>query len=300
MGLNLNDLAIFIEVAEKGSFIQAAQALGLPKTTVSRRIAALEAALGFGLFYRTTRQVILSPDGEKYLQACAPALKSLASAHEQLQSEKHEARGRLRLVSSFVIGNDLLSPVLSGFHSTYPNIQLEVLLENRYVDLLKEEMDLALRVGPLPDSSFIARKIAVFQYLLCASEAYLKQAGHPLTPEDLLYHRCLLTSSSRQAVSWHFETAAGEQRKVLLNSHFRCNHLALCLQLAQAGQGIALLPDFMARPHLQNGTLIPLLENWTCQSRTLYAVYPPQRQPPLPVRLFLDYLSQHLPAGLTA
>jgi DNA-binding transcriptional LysR family regulator len=300
MSLNLNDLAIFIEVAEKGSFIQAAQALGLPKTTVSRRIAALETALGFGLFYRTTRQVKLSPDGEKYLQACSPALKSLESAHQQLQSEKHEARGRLRLVSSFVIGNDLLSPVLSGFHSSYPEIQLEVLLENRYLDLLKEEIDLALRVGPLPDSSFLARRIAVFQYQLCASEAYLKTAGLPLIPEDLLHHRCLLTSSSRQAVSWHFETAEGEQRKVLLSSSFRCNHLALCLQLAQDGLGIALLPDFMARPHLQSGELTPLLENWTCQSRTLYAVYPPQRQTPLPVRLFLDYLSQHLPSGLTA
>lgn len=297
MSLNLNDLAIFVEVAEKGSFVQAAQSLGLPKTTVSRRIAALETALGRTLFYRTTRQVRLSAEGEQYLQHCAPALHRLTEVHHQFQQLDETPRGRLRLVSSFVIGNDFLRPLLSGFHQRYPDIEMEILLENRYLDLIAHEVDLALRVGPLPDSSFLARKMAVFRYVLCASPAYLATAGKPIVPEDLLHHRCLLTSSSRQAVSWAFENQEGAQKSVSLRSHFRCNHLALCQALACDGLGITLLPDFMVQSDLVQGRLQAVLQDWTCQPRTLYAVYPPQRYTPLPVRLFLDYLSAHLPAS---
>ncbi|MBF2054327.1 MAG: LysR family transcriptional regulator [Candidatus Sericytochromatia bacterium] len=295
MTLNLNDLAIFVEVAEKGSFVQAAQSLGLPKTTVSRRIAALEGALGRTLFYRTTRQVRLSDDGAQYLQHCAPALRRLTEAHHQFQHLDETPRGRLRLVSSFVIGNDLLRPLLSAFHQRYPDIEMEILLENRYLDLIEHEVDLALRVGPSPDSSFLARKVAVFRYVLCASPAYLTRAGAPIVPEDLQHHRCLLTSSSRQAVNWAFENLQGEQKNMALRSHFRCNHLALCQALACDGLGITLLPDFMVSADLAQGRLHSVMQDWTCQPRTLYAVYPPQRYTPLPVRLFLDHLSAQLP-----
>lgn len=297
MQVNLNDLAIFVEIADKGSFIQAAQSLGLPKTTVSRRIHSLEHSLGFALFYRTTRQVKLTAEGQSYLEACAPALKSLEAAHHHLKSEQIAPRGRLRVVSSFVIGNDLLGPIWGGFHKLYPEIQLEIRLENHYLDLLEQEVDLALRVGPLADSSFLARKLAVFQYLLCASPDYLKHQGKPLLPEDLQHHRCLLTTSSRQAVKWEFEKADGQQTHVLLHSQFRCNHLALSQQLAREGLGITLLPDFMIRKDLAAGRLAPVMTDWRCVPRTLYAVYPRQHYTPQSVKLFVDYLQQNLNEG---
>jgi DNA-binding transcriptional LysR family regulator len=189
--MNLNDLSLFIRVVETGSFTAAADSLNVQKSTISRRIAQLEDTLGIRLIQRTTRKLKLTPEGEELFNRAQPLVDDLEAVQDDISASKTELRGRLRLTMPTEIGVFMMNEVITSFMQTYPKLEVDVELSTRTVDLIEEGVDLALRLGPLPNSSLIARHIAGLHRGLFATPEYLEQHGMPKTPDDLAHHQCI-------------------------------------------------------------------------------------------------------------
>ncbi|WP_243855428.1 LysR family transcriptional regulator [Aquabacterium sp. A08] len=297
-GIDPNDLLIFAQVAERGSFSRAAEALGLPKSTVSRRLAGLELRLGERLLRRTTRRQWLTEFGLQLLEharqvaAEVDAVAAL-SAHRQATPS-----GRLRVSMPSDLATLLLAEALAGFAADHPAVTLELDLSPRRVDLLAENFDLAVRMGELPsDASLAARRLAVFTNGLYASPAYLARHGHPQQPDDLPRHRAVrLLGRQGDALPWHL--VQGQQ-----HWHGRpagglvANSPELLIRLAAAGGGIAVVPDRFAALQVQRGQLVRVLPDWHPPAHDAWAVFPERRLMPTKTRAFIDRLQQALGAA---
>ena len=205
MSHDLNDTLIFVKVVEQGSFIAAANVLRLPKTTVSRKVKDLETRLGAQLLHRTTRKLGLTEAGNIYYEHCqriARELNEAASAVSQLHAGP---RGWLRFTAPYSIGIDKISPLLGEFHAQYPEIRVEMLLANDTLDLISGEIDVALRIGNLPDSNLVARRLSTLRTQVYASPKYLARYGEPLHPDDLQHHRVLAMPKNRRGNAWAME-----------------------------------------------------------------------------------------------
>lgn len=288
----LTGLEVFAKVAATGSFSAAGRALGLSQTMVTKHIAALEAHLGVKLFHRTTRKLSITDAGRNYLESAERILADVEAADSAVAADRIEAKGLLRLSAPVSFGARQIAPLLPEFAQRFPEVSVELGLNDRLVDLAEEGWDLAIRIGSLADSSLIARRIAPCRTVLCASPAYLKARGTPRTLANLADHNCLGYTLSRLAGAdrWAFGTRGDVSVNVAGN--LRANNGDALLAAAVAGQGVIYQPTFVAADALRAGTLVAItLDHAAIEFAGIYAVYPPDRHPPAKLRAFIDFIA---------
>lgn len=294
-----NDLLIFARVAELGSFSRAADRLGLPKSTVSRHIAGLETRLGERLLQRTTRRQQLTEFGQQLLEHArqvALEVEAVAALREQRQAAPS---GRLRVSMPSDFANLFLGDMLAAFVALHPAITLELDLSPRRVDLLAEGVDVAVRMGALPDDAWLAaRRLTVFSNGLYAAPDYLAERGEPAHPDELLRHQAVrLLGGQGEPLPWTLR--CGDQVwEGLPPGRVSANSPELLLRLARAGGGIAAVPDLFAQPMLQRGLLRRVLPDWCLPPHPAWAVFPGRKLMPAKTRVFIDMLQAAL-AGST-
>lgn len=286
-----NDLLLFARIAETGSFSKAAARLDLPKSTVSRRIALLEARLGERLLQRTTRRLLLTEFGETLLEPARQVAEQVEAVAALAQHRQQEPSGKLRLSMPSDFANLGLSTMLAAFLARYPAITLELDLSPRRVDLVAENFDIAIRMGDLPDDATLAaRRIAFENIGLYASPAYLALRGLPESPDDLEQHDLLcLLSRNGGAQSWVLSRGKATWSREL-PAKLTANSPDLLARIACAGAGIAASSDLFANPFLKNGELVRVLPEWDLPAVTGWAVFPGRRLMPAKTRAFLDML----------
>lgn len=286
-----NDLLLFARVADEGSFSRAGERLGLPKSTVSRRISALESQLGERLLLRTTRKLSLTDLGHSVLAHARQVADEVDAAAALAQHRQVEPTGRLRVSMPGDFATGVLGPVLAEFVARHPAVSLEVDLSPRRVDLIGEGFDLAIRMGDLPDDATLAAtRLADFSHGLYAAPAYLARHGTPAEPEALLEHDTLqLLSRSGEPKPWVL--SRGEQRwEGIPPVRARANSPELLIRLARAGSGITTVADHFAEPYVKRGELMPLLVDWFLPTAPCWAVFPGRRLMPARTRALLDAL----------
>jgi DNA-binding transcriptional LysR family regulator len=289
----LQGMAVFVRVAEQGSFSTAAQQLGLSKSAVSKHVAALEERLGVRLLNRTTRRLAVTEVGAVYRDYCARVVQEVEEADLTASQHSIEPRGRLKVNAPMTFGFLHLVPLLPEFLARHPALEVELTLDDRIVDLLDEGFDLAVRIGRLADSSLVARRLAGTRFLCVAGPAYLARAGTPATPADLARHNCLRYSYRRQPDDWSFSRGT-EQVTVRVAGNLQANNGDALRAAARAGLGIVYLPDFIIGDDLESGELIQLLADWEAPEIPIHAVFPPQRHPSAKLRAFVDFLALRL------
>lgn len=290
-----NDRLVFARVAELGSFSKAAQRLGWPKSTVSRRVASLEAKLNERLLLRTTRRQTLTEFGQLLLEHARQVAVEVDAVTALREHRQSAPSGRLRVSMPSDFANLLLSDTLAAFVALHPAIQLELDLSPRRVDLLGEGFDLAVRMGDLPDDTLLtARRLAVFSNSLYAAPQYLAERGEPHSPADLLSHDAVrLLGGNGEPASWTL--MLDEQRwQQVPPGRATANSPELLIRLARAGVGIAAVPDYFALPDVRRGALRRVLPQWCLPSHTAWAVFPGHKLMPAKTRVFLDMLQAAL------
>ncbi|WP_341643574.1 LysR family transcriptional regulator [Thauera sp. SDU_THAU2] len=290
-----NDLLIFARVAETGSFTAAAERLGLPKSTVSRRVSQLEEQLGERLMLRTTRRLTLTEFGTALLEHARQVADEIEAVKALAESRQARPSGRLRVSMPSDFASLLLVDMLSAFTAMHPAVSLELDLSPRRVDLLGENFDVAIRMGELPDDALLAaRRLAVFPSGLYASPGYLAEHGEPGHPEALNAHRALrLLTRSGEALGWTL--MRGDERwQGTPPGSITANSPELLIRFARAGAGIAAVPVYFAAPYVRQGELRRVMADWCLPANTAWAVFPGRRLMPAKTRAFLDMLQAAL------
>lgn len=295
MDLEPNDLLLFARVVDAGNLTRAAERLGVPKSTVSRRIAALEAQLGERLLLRTTRKMSVTDLGLAVLEHARRVDEDVQAASALAQHRQSAPSGRLRVTMAGDLANLLLAPLMADFLARHPLVTLEVDLSSRLVDLIGENFDLALRMGELSDdASLAARRIAVFASGLYAAPAYLKKHGQPANPDALLKHRVLhARSQSGEPFAWRLVSGSRHWQGVPPTAAL-INSPGSLLQLALSGAGITMAHDQFAAPHVNRGALVRVLPKWHFVPTPMWAVFPGRRLMPARTRAFIDALLERL------
>ncbi|MEM1413617.1 MAG: LysR family transcriptional regulator [Myxococcota bacterium] len=293
--LDLNEVATFARVVEAGSFSAAAAQLGVPKSTVSRRVARLEERLGVRLIQRSTRRMHPTPEGERFHGRIASALQTLGEAGTEAREGSESPRGLLRITAPVDFGHVVLGGLLARFLEQYPEVSVSAVLTNRVVDLVGEGFDVALRGGSLKDSLLVARRLASTDSVLSASPAYLHAAGCPGHPREIASHRALLFRADGERQTWELEGPGGETHRTEARGTLTGDDFGFLVSAAEAGGGIALLPSFHVREPLRRGTLQRVLPGWRVRSGGLHLVYPSARHLAPKVRAFRDFLLETLP-----
>ncbi|PYG75842.1 MULTISPECIES: LysR family transcriptional regulator [unclassified Pseudomonas] len=286
------DMRIFAQVMEAGSFTAAADRLGMSKQSVSRRLMQLEERLGVRLLNRSTRRLDATPLGQHYYQSALRLLGEVQQVEHDISGQAQALRGTLRLSAPLSFAMAHLGCLLTEFLQLHPLVDVEVDLSDRAVDLIGEGYDLALRIGALEDSSLIARRIASVERVYCASPDYLQARGVPTAPDELAGHDCLPYGHSRQ-VQWQFRQGSKAQA-IQVAGRMRANNGELLRDAAIAGMGVTYLPTFIVGQAVAAGRLLSVLEDWTPPALQLSAVYPQHRQVARPVQGFVDFLRERL------
>lgn len=286
----LSEMEAFAAVVDQGGFTGAAAKLGISKSAVSKHVSSLEGRLGARLLNRTTRRVNPTDIGLVYYDSARNVLAAAVEADTTVSSLQAEPAGTLDLVVSTDFGATILSPLIGGFLERYPEVEVNLVLTNRYVELVSEGYDLALRLGSQPDSSLTSHKIDTYSRYIVASPSYLEREGRPSRIEDLAQHRLLHFQGNRKDKSWHLLSTTGETRVVRTRGRLAANS-GLCLrENALAGLGLAFLPDFLVQEDLAAGRLVNAMPNLPQQTMSLYAVYPPSCAVQPRVRAFVDFM----------
>ena len=298
---DLNDILVFTRVADLGSFTAAAQRLSLPKSSVSARVARLEARLGARLLERSTRKLRLTSVGARYHEHARRVILELEQAAAAVELFRSQPSGVLRISTSVVMGQVLLRPVLAEFLRLHPAVQVIVDLSNRRVDLLEEGFDLALRAGTLPDSGLVARRLGHAGARLFAAPAYLRRRGLPRHPADLAGHDLLEGSPALSDAGWTLRHDGGE-RVEQTGARFRlvANDAVVLKAAALEGLGIASLPTFAVQEEMAAGQLRPVLPDWSTRQLDIFAVFPSHKSLSPALRAFVDLAAQRLPERLSA
>lgn len=296
--MDLNALAIFVSVAEAGSFTAGAEALGLPKGSVSRKVSRLEAALGVRLLHRSTRKISLTDIGRDYYEQCRRGLAEFDAADRLISETRSAPSGNLRISAPVDFARGGLADWVAKYLTHNERTSVELVLSDHYVDLIDQRIDLAFRTGLLRDSSFIARKLGSARRVLCASPDYLERNGTPQTVSELQRHQCIIHGTSISANSWRLSGPEGEVF-VPVKARVAGDSMSFASHAAQSGLGIALLPEAIVRAQTQSGTLTRVLQPYATVGQGLYAIYPSNRQLSANVRAFLDIVieeTKHWPS----
>ncbi|MFI8735697.1 LysR family transcriptional regulator [Ectopseudomonas toyotomiensis] len=282
----LNDMALFVEVIKANSFRGAAEAVGLPNSTVSRRIAELERRIGLRLLNRTTRRIELTEGGRLYYERCRRIVDEARLAHEEISDLVDNPSGLIRLSMPIDFGVVYLAPLLAEFAERYPQIQFDLDLTPKRLDLIRDPVDLVIRIGALPDSQLVARPLGTLQRNLFASPSYLARHGVPSSPAELLQHQCLRMLDA----PWILH-AAEQKVSLPIQGRYLLNNIGMLRRLALLGQGIAMLVDEMIGEDLAQGRLQHVLPGWRAEALPVYAITE-TRLVPAKVRVLIDFLSE--------
>ena len=285
------DIQAFIAVVEAGSFTAAADRLGSAKSAVSRRVSALEERLGVQLLHRTTRVLNLTETGRSFYEHGTRILADLEEAEAAVQQEHGELRGSLRLALPLSFGVRHMCGPIAAFSKQHPRVRFDLDLNDRRVDLIEDNFDVALRIGRLSDSSLIARRLFDVRAVVCGSPHYLNVHGTPKEPADLIDHQCLTYSNAVDPDNWEYEDEKGNRDTVKVNSIFTASSGDFLCNAAAHGMGLVIQPTFIAAAAIRSGNLTPVLTDYSWPISPAYAVYPPTRHLSYRVREFIDFLA---------
>jgi len=281
-------IPVFVAVVEKGKFSAAAQSLGVSKSAVSKRINQLENHLGVRLLHRTTRKLSLTEAGARYYEHAAKALRAASKAEDAVTELQGEPQGKLKISSPMSFGRLHVAPLIPRFLQRYPKLQIDLVMDDKNIDLVAVGVDVAIRAGDMPNSTLIARKLAPLRQVLCASPSYIERYGMPVTPSELCNHNCILFSYSGDANEWALNKD-GQSEVVMVSGSYRVNNSEAILEALLDGIGIGRLPTFVAGPDLKAGNLVRVLDSYHLPNHTFYAVFPEREYMPAKVRAFLDF-----------
>lgn len=285
-----SEMTAFVRVVDSKGFSAAASGLGLTPSAVSKLVTRLETRLGVRLLQRTTRALHLTSEGEVFYAAARRIVAEIETLESQLSGQSRSPQGLLRVTTSLAFSTHQLTPILPEFLARYPHVRLELLPTDRVVDMIEEGMDVALRIGRLADTSFMARKIGEDRRLICAAPAYLAQHGAPRRPEDLARHDCILSRERTALNRWQFRVD-GEIRTIDVTGRLAVDEGELQLQLAMQGLGIVRLTRLTVAQAVRAGTLVPLLGEFSADDPVaIHAVYPHRRHLAPRVTAFVNFL----------
>lgn len=296
----LTAMEAFVRVVEAGSFVAAADRLGLSTSSLSRLVADLEQHLGARLLNRTTRRLSLTESGQAYYERCVTLLADVAEAEAVAGQSAAQARGTLRLTCSYSMAEQTVAPAIAAFVKRHPAVKFELIVSDRIVDLIEEGFDLAIRVGSVGSDRLVARRLGSMQLVLCAAPAYLERQGTPASPADLPRHNALTYAYSASPRVWRFTDAAGTPYDVRVTGNLHANSGDALRAAAIAGLGILYEPDFLVGSALRTGQLVRLLPDYTGAGGDIWAVYPSRRHLSLKVRLFVDHIAAAFAGGAPA
>ncbi len=283
-------LQLFIRVVETGSFSKASADLGITQPTATKHVAALERRLGARLFHRSTRGVTPTEVGAAYYDKAKAIARELEEADNLAALLQSRVQGSLRISTSVAFGRRVMTPLVLRYMREHPGVQIDLSFDDRYVDLVEQGVDLAVRMGRLADSSLGARYLGVNPWVLVGSADYLQRRGTPAAPSDLSAHAALIYSSVQGDERWHFGGSDGRTLQVPVKGPLRSNNLSALLAAARAGLGLAALPWYVAYESVREGAVQPLLTDWTLPSQEMHAVFSSPRLVPAKVTGFVDFM----------
>ncbi len=282
---------LFIRVVETGSFSKASVSLGLTQPTATKHVAALEARLGARLFHRSTRGVTPTELGAAYYDKCKVIARELEEADNLAALMQSRLQGSLRINTSVAFGRRVLTPLVLEFMAQHPGLHIDLSFDDRYVNLVEQGIDVAIRMGRLADSQLGARFLGLNPWVLVAAPAYLTRRGVPQAPADLGAHDALVYSSVQGDERWQFTGADGQTQAVAVRGPLQSNNLSALLAAARAGLGVAAVPWYVAFESVQRGAVQPLLQAWSLPTQEIHAVFPSPKLLPFKVRSLCDFLA---------
>jgi DNA-binding transcriptional LysR family regulator len=286
---DLNDIAVFVKVAQFESFSRAAHAMGMPVSTVSRKVSVLEAELGVTLLQRTTRKLTLTSQGRDYFNQCSEPLNILFDAERVLIQTQKTPEGSLKISVPVILGQDPFLEFISDFLKNYPRIKIDLFITNLFLDLIAENIDVGIRFGELKDSTLIAKKLGSQVRYVVASPEYLKGQKLPTKPEDLKLHQCVLLNGKNNEAEW--ELLNGSKRtKIQVSGPISSRDFQSVSTFVYRGHGIGFLPSTYCDDKIKKGELRRLLPDWTSKQFDIHAVYPTRNFLPSRLRVFLEAL----------
>lgn len=288
----LSLLATFVAVAEAESFSVAADKLDLSRAMASKHIQALEDRLGVKLLERTTRRVRLTDAGRRYLERARRLLAEFDEAEVEARGERVAPSGTLRINGPVSFARSHLAAAIPPFLARYPDLAVDLTVNDRVVDLLEEGYDVAVRIGRLADSSLVARRLAPVRVHLAASPAYIAASGMPAHPDDLAHHACLSYAYSGDGGVWRFTDGEGRDATVRPRGPMSANNGEILTEAAVGGTGIVLQPDFVLGPHFADGSLVRVLPDWRAPELAVHAVHHQSRYVAAKIRVFIDHLAE--------
>jgi len=287
--IKADDIFLFVQVVEEGSFSKVADKLEMTNSVVSKRISRLEQEINVQLFYRTTRKLTLTDAGRALYGKARLAKQALQDAQDVVLGYSDAVRGKIKVTAPVVSSHILLSAAVAEFCKTYPDVGVELFVTNRIVDIINDGFDLAIRTAELDDSSFIARRLIDSNWVVCASPSYLNKQGIPAHPGELKQHQCLIYKYEGTGPdNWYFKE---DKREFFVQvfGRFHANSLESIKQASLNGFGIAYLPQAIVHEELEKGRLVSLLGNYTAKKLGIYAIYPKSRQPDKKLNLLVEH-----------
>lgn len=286
----IKSVRLFIRVIETGSFSKAAADLGMGQPAATRIVAQMEKQLGSRLLHRSTRGATPTEIGALYYEKCRLIVRHVDEARTVAMLLQSQVQGAMRVTSSVAFGRRVLVPMVMRFMRLHPMLHIDLNFDDRYVDLVEQGMDVAIRLGPLADSTLGARYLGLNPWVAVASNDYLQRRGPPADPSDLSGHDALVYSPVRGDARWNFTGPDGQQRSVPVEGPLRSNNLSALLAAARDGAGIAALPWYVAHESVERGAVVPLLARWTLPAQEIHAVYPSPRMVTAKVIEFVEWL----------
>lgn len=293
----LHEIEVFIAVADAGSFVKAGSRLRLSPPAVTRAISALEDRLGARVFNRTTRSLTITDVGQRFLESARRVLTDLDTAEKEAVGEAAVPQGHLTITASVTFGRSALAPVVSGFLGEHPRVTASVLLLDRIVNLVEEGVDVAVRIGHLPDSNLIAKRIGAVHRILVASPEYIARRGAPASPTDLRIHSVIAFTGLMPNREWRFLNGQ-KTGSVSLQPAFEINDAIAAIQAAKMGHGITLALSYMVSRQIQEGTLVPVLDSFILPPQPVHLVYPQAPHIAPKIRTFIDFAGPRLKTAL--
>jgi DNA-binding transcriptional LysR family regulator len=292
----MQGIDVFVQAAEAGSFALAAERMRVTRSAIAKSIARLEQRVGTRLFHRTTRKQTLTEHGQAYYERCKRALAEIDAAEAIFDDGRREPAGRLRVSAPVIFGRHYVAPVLTALASRHTRLAIELSFSNRFVDIVEEGFDLAVRFGPLRDStSLMARRLATEHWVMCAAPSYLAQHGRPEGPDDFSGH-VAIAYLWRNPAPWQMRDQNGKLQELRVDPRLRFDDVQAIADAALGGAGIARLPRWLAMPHLRAGQLVLLPETEGDMANEIHAVWPHARYLPAKTRAAIDVLAKEIPA----
>lgn len=288
----LNSMMAFVSTVETGSFAAAAEAMGVSPQMIAKHVSYLEARMGTRLLNRTTRQQGLTGIGRTYYERCKVVLAELNWAESLAEEARGVPRGRLRINAPVSFGTSILTPIVANYLRDYPEVEIDLVLSDRFVDPIDEEFEAVFRIGPIDTAAFKTIEVSPFIIIPCASPAYLRERPPLLTPDDLVQHECLsyAHSPTRVVTQWNF-TRDGETFSAPIRSRLKINNAAALIAAALAGFGIALVAKELAQHLLSSGRLFHVLQDYEIRPRPIHIIVQPDRRPTPKLTSFLDFVA---------